>query len=160
MKQLYQRMCKVELGLSITLLLLTVFTLFASAVLRTIGMPINWGMDIALLCFTWCVFLGADIAFREGDFVNVDVIVNKLPTTIQKFLQILVFIMIFIFLCLLVYYGSILSVKTWDRSFQGIPTLSYTWVTLSVPISSLLMLITLSAKVFGQKDSKNTPINE
>jgi TRAP-type C4-dicarboxylate transport system permease small subunit len=41
-----------------------------------------------------------------------------------------------------VVYGIKLSYTTRFRSFQGIPWFSYTWVTLSVPIGSMLMVTT------------------
>lgn len=33
------------------------------------------------------------------------------------------------------------------RSFQGIPEISYSWVTMSLPIVALLLLITTMLKV-------------
>ena len=43
--------------------------------------------------------------------------------------------------------GFKLSYLTRFRVFQGIPTLSYTWVTLSVPLCSVFMVITVCIKI-------------
>jgi TRAP-type transport system small permease protein len=43
--------------------------------------------------------------------------------------------------------GLYLSWISRVRSFQGIPAISYSWVTLSVPIGALLMLVTTALKV-------------
>lgn len=148
MKDFYIKMCNIEIALAIICLLLSVFIIVISAIMRKIGMPINWGLDIALLLFTWSTFLGADIAFRADKFINVDILFLKMPKSLQKPLELVIYIIIFIFLSALIYLGAILSVFTWPRTFQGIPTLSYTWVTLSVPVCSFFMIITAIIKVF------------
>lgn len=151
----YKKLCKVETLLAITCLLITVFTLTIAALMRSFGTPINWALDIALLSFAWCTFLGASIAFREGEFVEVDFIFNKLPLTIQRIIETIVYLLIFAFLCSLIYFGTVLSVVTWNRSFQGIPALSYTWVTLCIPVTSFLMVITLIIKFYRRFRGEN-----
>lgn len=148
MKDFYIKMCNIEIVLAIICLLLSVFIIVISAIMRKIGMPINWGLDIALLLFTWSTFLGADIAFRDDKFINVDILFLKMPKSLQRPLELVIYITIFIFLSALIYLGAILSVFTWPRTFQGIPTLSYTWVTLSVPVCSFFMIITTVIKMF------------
>jgi len=135
------------MGCAIICLLSSVFIIVISAIMRTIGIPINWGLDIALLLFTWSTFLGADIAFREGKFISVDILFLKMPKNLQRTLELVIYIIIFVFLSTLIYLGAILSVFTWPRAFQGIPALSYTWVTISVPICSFLMIITTVIKI-------------
>ena len=147
MKDFYKKMCNVEIVFAIICLLSSVFIIVISAVMRTIGMPINWGLDIALLLFTWSTFLGADIAFRDDKFINIDILL-KMPKNLQKPLELVIYIIIFIFLSALIYLGAFLSVFTWPRTFQGIPALSYTWITLSVPVCSFLMIITTVIKMF------------
>jgi TRAP-type C4-dicarboxylate transport system permease small subunit len=147
MKAFYLKICKLEVVLAAASLLITVFVIFAAALMRTIGLPINWALDIALLLFTWGVFLGADVAYREDRFVNVDLLFVKLPEAVRKPLEFAVYSGIFIFLLTMIYQGSIMSVFTWHRSFQGIPALSYTWVTLSVPVCSLLMIVSTGIKI-------------
>ena len=46
-----------------------------------------------------------------------------------------------------VIYGFKLSYTTRFRSFQGIPQMSYTWVTLSIPVCSVFMIITTVIKI-------------
>jgi TRAP-type C4-dicarboxylate transport system permease small subunit len=147
MKDFYKKMCNIELVLAIIFLLLSVFLIFISAVIRKVGMPINWGLDIALLLFAWSTFLGADIAFREDKFMNIDILFLKMPKSLQKPLELVIYITILIFLSALIYLGAILSVFTWPRTFQGIPALSYTWITLSIPVCSFLMFITTVNKL-------------
>jgi TRAP-type C4-dicarboxylate transport system permease small subunit len=103
---------------------------------------------VALLLFSWSAFLGADIAFRENKLVNVDVVFTRLPRSLQKTVELIMYLIVFIFLVALVYLGIKLSVTTWHRTFQGIPGLSYTWVTLSIPVTSLSMITTIVIKMY------------
>jgi TRAP-type C4-dicarboxylate transport system permease small subunit len=50
------------------------------------------------------------------------------------------------FLLFLIIYGVLLAYGSRFRTFQGMPGFSYMWVTLSVPLGSLLLLITCIRK--------------
>ena len=148
MEKFYEGFCKVELVVAIFGLVTSVAVIFISAMLRTLGNPINWGTDIALLLFTWSTFLGADIAFRAGKLVNVDILFNRMGGKPQKALKLVIYLICLVFLIAMVYLGAIQSVKTWYRAFQGIPFLSYTWVTLSVPVCCASMVVTTLIKMY------------
>lgn len=147
-KDFYKKMCNIEIILAITSLVFTVSLMTISAIMRTIGLPINWGLDMSLLSFTWSTFLGADAAFREDKLVKVDLLLEKVPQNIRKKIELVIYLMILVFLFTLVYLGIRLSIFSRHRTFQGIPRLSYSWVTISVPICSLLMMITGSIKIY------------
>jgi TRAP-type transport system small permease protein len=51
------------------------------------------------------------------------------------------------FLLYLIAMGVYLSWISRARSFQGIPEISYSWVTMSLPVGALLLLITTVLKV-------------
>jgi TRAP-type C4-dicarboxylate transport system permease small subunit len=145
--RVYSLVCKVEAGIAAVFLVTTVVSIFSLAIFRSFGVPLHWGLDTALLVFAWGVFLGADVAFREDKLVSVDFVLNRMPKSLQKATQLFLYALIGVFLTALVYFGVDLSIMTRHRSFQGIPALSYTWVTVSIPISASLMLITLGIKV-------------
>ena len=147
MKKFYEKFCKAEVAVASTCLITCVSVIFISALLRVIGHPINWATDLSLLLFTWSTFMGADIAFRAGKLVNVDILANMLPDCMRKWNKIVIYSVCLIFLFALVYLGFIQSVKTWHRSFNGISWLSYTWVTLSVPVCCLSMIVTTLLKI-------------
>lgn len=154
MRHIYNWMGKVERALAIILLAVIVSVLFIAAVLRFLKHPVSWGYDIALLASAWLVFIGADVAFREGEFVDVDMVFKFFHEKVQKVLKVVNFILVFIFLVGMIYFGTRLSITTWNRSFQGIPFLSYTWATLSIPISSLCMIVTLIFKPLIEKEKE------
>ena len=138
MKKIYKQLCRVEEVLAIGCLVAMTVIVFVAAILRAFGHPQNWSLDIALFLIAWGVFLGAEVAYREDKLVKVDILTANLT---KKFNEVLEMI-ILVFLVALIYYGIRMSIKTWNRTFQGIPGFSYTWVTLSVPVSGVLMCTT------------------
>ena len=142
MKQLYHNFCKIEEAVAIVCMFVMMVIIFVAAVLRAAGAPLNWALDAALFLTAWSVFLGADVAYRNGKLVRVDILTDRLPHKVQNILMIAMEIGILIFLIVMFFYGIQMSISTYDRTFQGIPGFSYTWVTISIPVSCCLMGIT------------------
>ena len=51
MKKAYEKFCRFEQALAIFLLSLITILVFAAALTRTFGFPINWAQDVALIAF-------------------------------------------------------------------------------------------------------------
>lgn len=130
-------------------LVTSTFLIFIAAVARTVSQPFNWSLDISLFLFAWATFLAADVAFRSDKLVNVDLLIQKVPPKSARVIQIVIYVAIVVFLALLVVYGARLAYTTRERSFQGIPVFSYTWITLSLPVGALLIMRTALAKLLA-----------
>ena len=152
MKKLYGYICLGELLFVKVAFVSLVLLVFIAAFTRYIGYPINWSVDMAQCLFAWCTFLAADIAMRNEKLMKVDFFVRKLPERLQVKVELLNLLIILVFLAALVGYGIWLSYTTRFRTFQGIPGFSYTWVTLSVPVGSLLMSITTVLNIRGVRN--------
>jgi len=142
MKKLYEYICKGETFVIKVFLVFMVGLVFIAASTRYLGYPINWSVDMAVCLFAWCTFLSADLAMRNNKLMNVDFLIRKLPEKNKFFIEIINLFIILIFLAALIGFGVWLSYTTRFRTFQGIPGFSYTWVTLSVPVGGILMVIT------------------
>ena len=147
MKKYYESFCRYEEFLAIICLSLCVLIILAGSIARVAKSPITGSLDMALLLFTWSVFLGADVAYRKGKLIDVNLWESFVSERTKQVVGIIIYAIVGIFLFALVYFGIIQSIKTWARSFQGMPSISYTWVTISVPISSLFMLVTTGIKI-------------
>jgi TRAP-type C4-dicarboxylate transport system permease small subunit len=120
---------------------------FLAAATRYAGYPINWSVDVSVCIFAWCTFLGGDVAMRNKKLMKVDMLIGMLSARNKKRIEILTLLIIMVFLAAMIGFGLWLSYTTRFRSFQGIPGFSYTWVTLSVPVGSILMLITAALQI-------------
>ncbi|NWF92467.1 MAG: TRAP transporter small permease subunit [Syntrophaceae bacterium] len=147
MKKLYEYICRAEIFMIKVFIVFLVALVFVAATTRYMGYPINWSVDMAVCLFAWCTFLGADVAMRNNKLMNVDFFINKLSPKNKDLIEMVNLFIILIFLVALIGYGAKLSYTTRFRAFQGIPWFSYTWVTISVPIGSMLMVITTILKI-------------
>ncbi|AFV77387.1 TRAP transporter small permease [Thermus oshimai] len=141
------RIQRLEEALAMVCLLASTLVVFAGGVARFLGHPLDWSIDLATFFFAWAVFLGADLALKEGRHVAVDTFLAFLPPKVRWGVRLLTWSLVALFLLLLAYYGFQMAYLTRFRSFQGIPGFSYTWVTLSVALGSLLMLLTALGKL-------------
>lgn len=147
MRKFYDYLCKTEVVVAATCFAVSCLLIFMAAVARTMDRPINWSQDLSLFLFAWSVFLSADAALRADKLVNVDLLMHRLPPTLRKVVSLGNHALILAFLSAMVYFGIKLAYISRVRVFQGIPGFSYTWVTLSVPVGSFLMIITTVLKM-------------
>jgi TRAP-type C4-dicarboxylate transport system permease small subunit len=134
----------VTAGLFLSLMVLLIFT---GGLARLAGMPLNWTTDLATCLFAWACFLCADIAWRQGSLMSVDIATVLLPPHVQRFLTLVNYLLIAAFLVFLIVSGVWLCIVSSARSFQGIPGVSYSWVTASLPAGATLLLLTTLVKL-------------
>ncbi len=147
MPNLYEYLCKAEAFAARTLLIVMVALVFSAGIARLVGHPINWSIDAATCMFAWACFFSADIAWRKNKLMSVEMLVNYLPEKGRKYCRWINYSILTLFLIYVIPTGFWLSYISRARSFQGIPDFSYSWVTLSMPVGGILLLITTMLKV-------------
>jgi TRAP-type C4-dicarboxylate transport system permease small subunit len=146
MRALYRRVCAAEAVVAAAFLVLMVVLIFLGGVLRMLGHPINWSGDFATAFFAWACFLAADVAWRSNGLMAIEVLTSRVPDQVKSMFRLTNLALITIFLVYLIVMGVYLSWISRARSFQGIPEISYSWVTMSLPVGSLLLLVTTLLK--------------
>ena len=136
-----------EAVIAAALLILMVALIFLGAVARVLGYPLNWTIDFATAFFAWACFLCADVAWRRNSLMSIDFAVNRIPEKARKALRLVNYFIISAFLVYLMVMGTWLAWASRARSFQGIPEISYAWVTMSAAVGGLLLLLTTILKV-------------
>ncbi|MGH8690685.1 MAG: TRAP transporter small permease [Burkholderiales bacterium] len=128
--------------------------IFLGGVARVLGYPLNWSTDFATAFFAWACFLCADIAWRRGSLMAIEFLPARLPAKAQKALRLANYSVISVFLLYLMIMGTWLAWTSRVRSFQGIPEISYSWVTASAVVGGLLLFITTVLKVIAELKGK------
>ena len=146
MKKVYNAYCKAEEFLFSFLFAVMVALVFSSAIARGLGKPLAWSLDVAQLLLCWTSLVGADVAFRHDKFIGLDLFTRKMPVKVQKVLEIVVLVLMQVAFCIFIYYGVMLSIKSWKRSFQTLP-ISYSFITIALPVMSTLMTLTNILKI-------------
>jgi TRAP-type transport system small permease protein len=138
---------KLEVVIAGTFLVLMVLLIFGGGIARMLHYPLNWTGDAATCLFAWACFLCADIAWRNNSLMAIELVTERLSPRLQAALWYLSHLIIVAFLIYVMIAGLWLSWISRTRSFQGIPEISYSWVTMSLPIGAALLLITAVLKI-------------
>lgn len=146
MSKVYRTYCKIEKYLAMAAFFTIMVLTFMNVILRMFNKPLIWADDISLLLFSWCAFFGADIAMRANRLVGMDILTMNLPIRVQKALQLIVYIIMLVVLAMFVVKGFSLAKMNWLR-YMNTLKLSYGWATLSLPVGSLQMILTLILKI-------------
>lgn len=120
----------------------TALLVFAGAVGRTLGSPLIWSVDLAQLAFVWAAVLGADIALKRNQHIEIDILVRRFPQSTRRILAIAWLVLMAAFLAALVFLGTQLTLLNLERELGDVG-ISYGWVTAAIPAGSLLMLGTV-----------------
>jgi TRAP-type C4-dicarboxylate transport system permease small subunit len=147
MQALYGWALRLEAILAGTFLLLMVGAIFLGGVARMLGHPLNWTIDLATCSFAWGCFLCANIAWRRGALMSIDLLAGRLPHGVARLVFYANHVIISLFLIYVIYAGAWLSWVSRARSFQGIPGVSYSWVTASIVVGGTLLLTTTLLKI-------------
>ncbi|MEG0803698.1 MAG: TRAP transporter small permease [Pygmaiobacter sp.] len=149
MKAFYRGFCKVQENLFSFLFAAMVALVFLSALARGFGHPLAWSLDVAQLLLCWTSLIGADVAFREGKFIGLDLVTRRMPIKVQKILEIVVLVLILGALGIFAVYGTSLSISSWKRSFQSLP-ISYSFITIALPVMSVCMGTTAVLRIIDR----------
>lgn len=150
----YRRFCAAEAFIAGALLVGMVVLIFTGAVSRVFGYPLNWSTDAATCLFAWACFLCADIAWRSNGMMAIELVTSRLPARPRQWLRYLNLSIIVLFLAYIIWLGLRLSWTSRVRSFQGIPEISYSWVTMSMPVGAALLLATTLLKIRAERQAR------
>ncbi len=156
MKKAYEKFCQLEQWIAMLLLAGITVLVFVSAMMRTIGFPLNWAQDAALIMFAWLSFIGGDIALHSTGLIGVDMIVTHFPKSVQKVIDILFKVIMLAFLAVLVIYGFQYVATGYKRLITTL-NVSYAFVTASVPVGALLMIVSVGTNLYK---SIKTPVEK
>lgn len=146
MRAIYETIGRFEAVVAGILLTLMVLLIFTGGLARLAAQPLNWTIDFATCFFAWACFICADIAWRRDSLMSIDLLTDRLSTNAQRILTYVNYVILLAFLLFVIVYGTQLAWTSRARSFQGIPWISYSWVTASLPFGGLLLGLTTIVK--------------
>lgn len=132
-----------EITLGIVLLAVITVLVFIAAVMRFFDHPLIWSVDLAQLMFIWLCFIGAARAMRRRLHLGVDFVARLLPHHLRLALETALYCLFTAFLLTLAVEGYKLTMMNLARKF-GDSGLSYAWVTIAVPVGSVLLILAMT----------------
>ena len=147
LKKIYRWLCNAEKAACGVGLILLVVLVFSSAVLRFLRQSVSWNLDLAILLLAWTSFLGADVAWRSGQIIGVDLLTRTLPKTVQTVINFIVHVIILVALVIMTIFGARLAWSERLETFQSMPWIPYSLVTMSLVTASFSMTFTTIMKI-------------
>ena len=126
--------------------ILLVILVLLSAILRFFRVSMSWNIDLAMLLLAWTSFLGADIAWRSGQLIGIDILTRHFPIKVQKVLSLMIYSIIFVLTCAICVYGARLVWVERLRTYQSMP-IPYSVVTLSLVVATFSMSVSTIGKI-------------
>ncbi len=142
-----KRLAQAELAICVALLAGVTALVFIAAVMRFFGLPLIWSVDFAQLLFAWLCMLGANRAMREKSHLGMEVLAARFPYRLRLWVELACSALIIAFLAWIVVEGWQLTLLNRERTF-GDSTISYAWVTASVPVGCALLGASLVGNMF------------
>ena len=108
-----------------------------------LGAPSRWTEEVATFLLIWLVLLGAAVAFRDGEHLGVDFVVNKLDPGARRWSQMLVRLIVMGFATAVLVGGGAALVRTTLEAAQRTPALGVLmgYVYLAIPISGVCIVL-------------------
>ena len=104
--------------------------------------PIAWILEICEYILLYMTFLVAAWVLREKSHIRVDIVMNRLNTRLQTFINMIASIISAIVCFTIVYFSALL---TWDYFIRHIPSMEY----LKLPAFLIIMIIPFGSLLFA-----------
>jgi len=139
---------KVSSGIVIVLMGCMIVIMGAQVFARyVLNSSIFWNEEFARYTLIWCVFLGAGLAYKEEQHINIADFLNVFPARVATLILLLCQAVLVFFLIFLFQYGSILALNNFKRghispALQMPVSLAY----LAMPVGAVAMLLQVFQK--------------
>jgi TRAP-type C4-dicarboxylate transport system permease small subunit len=125
-----------------------ILTVFAQVTARSVlEIPVIWTLDVAQLLFSWCIFIGAGLAFRHGQHYTVNLwpggaleVIPRVAATIAACVVIYV----------LLVNGSAMTGIGLRRTSPALG-ITEAWFFLPIPLGAGLMALFLLERILDRK---------
>ena len=122
------------------ILILFTLTISVQVTLRAVfSYPLSWAQDGAVMLFIWMVFLGAPVALRQRSHFIIDLFNGRVGRS-SLFCDVISDILIFVFLYVLIVYGSTF-VKITSSMYYSYIYVPQAVAVISIPVSAAIMTL-------------------
>lgn len=122
------------------LMLAMVSVIFLQVVSRYLfSNSLSWSEELGRYLFVWMTFLGAALAFREKMHVSLDMLIERLPSSLRKICLSVGYIAMILFICVLIY-GGYRFVAKGSQQISAAMQIPMIYVYLVLPVGGALIL--------------------
>lgn len=141
MKKLKETIGNLDVIIAGTSLCTIVVITLAGVVMRKVmNRPLAWLEEMQLLFFVYAIFFGGSVAFRYGNQVSIDLVMNRLKGKGKKILEyfdLAVTVVVLLYYC----YGGYELMMSVTKKVTPYFKINYAFIDVAAPIGMLLMAI-------------------
>ena len=141
MKKILDILDKIEVAVASLVLLVLICVTFFGVLMRYIfNNPFTWEEELQLACMVWITFLAAPAAFRTKSHVAIEILVDALPKSLRKIVEVLIYF----------FFRSQNYIAVMLRTSRKTPILMipYSTIYAIAPVSIVLMLISYTEQKY------------
>ena len=113
-----------------------------------------WPEPVAIFCMVIFTFFGAAASYRAGGHIAVQMLTERLPGGVQRFLEHVVDILMLAISLFMIYYGIGLCQVTWNQSVDTLPALNVGLTYLPLPLGSVAILLFIIERMVAGPQNK------
>ena len=150
MKKILDILDKIEVAVASLVLLVLICVTFFGVLMRYIfNNPITWEEELQLACMVWITFLAAPAAFRTKSHVAIEILVDALPKSLRKIVELLIPVVVYAVL-IYFFFRSQNYIAVMLRTSRKTPILMipYSTIYAIAPVSIVLMLISYTEQKY------------
>ena len=134
----------VLLGVFLSVMVLSVFL---QVITRLLHVSISWSEELARFSMVWAALIGAALALERGSMHRIDLLAKRLPARMQRALGVLVDLVVAALIVTLIWKGAAWALRPYVRvQVSSALEISMSWVYAAVPVSGVLMLLSMLLK--------------
>ena len=103
------------------------------------NLTFSWGEEFPIFIFLWVSFVAAAVAYRDGNHLSVDFIVDRFPLKLRKAIFYINMLLSLAFICILFYYEGKMTLAVRQSTFV-VMKISKAWCYVGIPVSCLLFM--------------------
>lgn len=100
---------------------LTILTLGGVFFRYVLGNPVAWIYEVTIVSFSWMIFLGMAMAFKNNEHISILFVVDNLSPRVKYYWKQIVNVLVLIFLVIACYQGVRVTMGTMGQSYNTIP---------------------------------------
>lgn len=140
-----ERIVGIALAVLFSCLILTVFMQVTAR--NILEMPMIWTLDVAQLLFSWCIFIGAALAFRRGGHYSVNLWPGGLWDLVPRIAATLAAAVV---IWVLVVHGWVMTGIGANRTSPALG-ITEAWFFLPIPVGAVLMALFLAERILSRE---------
>ena len=145
MKKILDILDKIEVAVASLVLLVLICVTFFGVLMRYIfNNPFTWEEELQLACMVWITFLAAPAAFRTKSHVAIEILVDALPKSLRKIVELLIPVVV----CFFFRSQNYIAVMLRTSRKTPILMIPYSTIYAIAPVSIVLMLISYTEQKY------------